>query len=279
MALAIGKAGVKSKWDVVFWQVFWQYHVVKKAYLHFCGMICCVPPTPLINLFREFEMQKIKRNIAGSVMRRVIFIIALAISITVPLHFSLAEEATAANSNTSIPELPFAFSVKWDISKEDNQLVQDFVVNERDPFSWFHIFHAPSRLFQAKAHPYHAYIRFQSVNKEPLSAEEWKQLMTFVGNGALDARTYKPVPSGVTIPVDIKIEKIDANHIDSIVPEQIIDTTNQAAHSAARLSMDRFIDDVGTLPAGKYRISIRTAHAVNLPPKIETFLMIKTRID
>lgn len=161
-----------------------------------------------------------------------------------------------------LPELPYSFEVPWDISKKDNLLEQEFVVNAKDPISASHLVLAPIDQFKIKTHGYYICINFKVVERTP-GNETRKQLRDFLG----DASTQ-----GIVIPVVIKIENLgDA----SILFEGTLNT--KGALSWNRDHIDRLIDKQ-SLPTGKYKISVKTTSQISIPPNVKTFLSIFTRV-
>lgn len=192
-----------------------------------------------------------------------------------------------AGCSETFTTLPQGVRVPWDISKQDNLLVQDFVVG--------------TALFDKAVHRYTISIGFYPI-KEPLTDEDREWLKTFVGgpqelvytNDPVNpvivpthsteeiTRAYalvrqgkyitKPVIPGVMIPIRLKIERIDGDRAETIMAEKVVNT--EGATDGAN---DRLIDHV-TLPPGKYRISIKALEASTLPPDMQTFLEIWTRL-
>jgi hypothetical protein len=195
----------------------------------------------------------------------------------------------------SLPELPYNFSVKWNISKKDNLLIQDFVVNRRMPLSWFTLLLAPIRQFKTVNFRYSIYIAFEGT-KKPLSPQEVARINDFVGRYEYKYYTNDPNPvlvpvqekdihkademvsegkyqikydhPGVTIPVSIKLEKIDKDKTKEIIPQETIYT-----HGSYEGFFNRLITKV-ILSEGRYRIYVNVPSGIKTPSDVETALAI-----
>jgi len=170
------------------------------------------------------------------------------------------------NAVEDIPNLPRGFDIPWDISKDENLLVQDFTVYKEEPASvpsseivWNN---SPNDKFQSKDIGYFFCIEFKM---DMLSHDKKESLRNFIGKGP---------HAGTPIPVVVKVEKIDGNDIKIFMSSTIIDTEGEYRHNDEHV--DRLISMI-KLPAGKYRISVSTPHKIKLPIHAKTFLSVFKR--
>ncbi len=152
----------------------------------------------------------------------------------------------AAPNGKKVTNYTSRFIVKWDISKKDNQLVQDFTVNA--------------------AGKYRVVLECRAIDQKHFGYEDRNKLIDFLSLSPTGHRT------GVVIPMTMKIDRIDGKHVTPLVPEEKLNS--YGLDSGGLYDMSRYIHDYINFPAGKYRITIRTDHAVKLPPNVETFLEV-----
>ena len=193
-------------------------------------------------------MRLSQRNILGSIGLVAAFVAVFAVTACgVTPESSFDSNRVFAAHSAELPSLPWSFSVKWDISKKDNLLVQDFIVHKKAA--------------------YFVVINFDSITLF-YSQKEYDQLMVLLNRaGPFDHRS-------LVIPVVMKIERIDGDYLVPVLPQKTINTRYLCGWNGSH--MQRCIAHE-MLSAGKYRITIHTTHAVKLPSNnVETSLMIYT---
>lgn len=230
--------------------------------------------------------------------------------VIVSLVFSMG--LLAALDAEELPTLPYEFSVKWDISKKENSLVQDFVVERREPVSPYSLIFSPIDQFKTKTLFYFISIHFVTKHIPQLSVSRHspyfnellemdrkeKEGREFVGGSSYYCFVDDPVN-----PYIISAEEMDfkrkKNHdylkgrytikydkpgkmipislklqkIEGNELKTIIPEQTLNTTGSADGSFTRLIKGVDLTP-GKYRITLNTLENITLPYDLESYLKI-----
>ena len=185
---------------------------------------------------------------------------------------------SCAQAEFSIPSmppytLPTYFDVKWDISKKDNQIEQEFSVTSYNAYVLSIIFspkHPP--VADEEVRQLREFLGGERYRPYNLKTHEYmltntdeaaRQVLHLADTGEV---IWKYDIPGVIIPVHFKIEKLDNGKITNIITEKDVDTGGQDENCTRRIAAVK-------LHPGNYKITISTNKGVTLLPDLETFLM------
>ena len=179
-------------------------------------------------------------------------------------------------SSFSLPSIPPCFETKWDMSKKDNVVEQEFYVS--------------------KDYVYEIDMALKTVHV-PASSEEKKQMHEFIGDGNSPSEPQSTsagtpdeirqawdkahraefgdrpdkINPGTIIPIHFKVERLDSGKVVETIADRTIDSAGMYAGGSRGFLRD--IDGV-KLRSGTYKITINANLQVTLPPNSETNLWV-----
>lgn len=161
-----------------------------------------------------------------------------------------------SKSDPDAPKVPVVF--KWDIAPKDSRLERKFTIPEDGGWNFDLGFGSPG----------------EWNDEDP---QEWRKdkriVYEFVGSGGRNMYTGKLVEPGVTIPVHLRVERLDDPSGKIVVMADRVEYTQGRDYGGKLLGREIAALQ---LPAGKYRVIATTLRATAVPKGMGTYLAIYT---